>query len=156
VFDVDGTLTPHNLLVHQARTDAARAVGAYAAKGYRIVYLTTRVPQFQRALPGWLAKHGFPDGYLHVAQTPDERAHAADYKFGVLSEYTARGWHVAYAFGDSPTDFEAYRRAGLPRERIFALKRQGSDTCEPGEYGTCIDGWTDFLPSLDVTPAPGP
>ena len=145
VFDIDGTLTPHNLLVGQARVDAARAVGELADRGYGIVYLTTRVPQFQGGLPRWLHDQGFPDGYLHVAQDPAEREHAADYKARVLNEYLARGWHLAYAFGDSPTDFEAYRRAGLPQERIYALRRKGRETCEAGEYGTCLDGWSEYL-----------
>ena len=145
VFDVDGTLTPHNVLVRQARVDAAKAVEGFAARGYGIVYLTTRVPQFQAALPGWLETHGFPAGRLHVAQTSDERERAAEYKLRVLNEYLARGWHLAYAFGDSSTDFEAYWRAGLPKERIYALRRRGRETCEPGEYGTCLAGWTEYL-----------
>jgi phosphatidate phosphatase PAH1 len=155
VFDIDGTLTPHNLLVRQARADAAKAVGAFASKGYAIVYLTTRVPQFQGALPGWLKDRGFPAGHLHVAQNPEEREHAAEYKSRVLNEYISRGWRLAYAFGDSSTDFEAYQRAGLPKGRIFALKRKGSDACEPGEYGTCLEGWTEYLPTLDEDRGPG-
>ena len=47
VFDIDGTLTPAVAAVFQVRPDAAAAVRAYAAKGYRIIYLSTRT--------GWLS-----------------------------------------------------------------------------------------------------
>jgi len=147
-FDIDGTLTPHNLLVHEARDDAADVVKAFEARGYGIVYITTRVPAFQSSLPSWLAARGFPAGGLHVAQTTGERRNAADFKLRVLNSYVARGWRLAYAFGDSPTDFVAYQRAGLPKERIFALRRKGSSTCEEGTYQACLDGWSRYLQSL--------
>ena len=152
VFDIDGTLTPHNLLVHEARPDAAHVVQAFESRGYAIVYLTARAPAFQRSLPGWLQEHGFPPGNLHAAQSLDDRRHAEYFKSRVLDAYVAQGWHLAYAFGDSSTDFIAYQRAGLPRERVFALKRKGRDACDEGVYQACLGDWEDDLPSAVADP----
>jgi hypothetical protein len=109
------------------------------------VYITTRVPGFQFSVPSWLNENSFPAGHLHVAQSSQERENAADFKLRVLNSYIASGWRLSYAFGDSPTDFIAYERAGLPKERVFALKRKGRDTCEEGVYSACLDGWTEYL-----------
>ena len=73
VLDIDGTLTPHNLRVHEARPGAAETVRAFESRGYEIAYITARVPAFQASLPGWLAEHGFPAGNLHVAQSREDR-----------------------------------------------------------------------------------
>ena len=50
VFDIDGTLTPQNLSVFEPRPGAAQAASALSAKGYKVVYLTTRVPLFQSTM----------------------------------------------------------------------------------------------------------
>jgi hypothetical protein len=72
-----------------------------------------------------------------------------------LNAYIERGWRLSYAFGDSPTDFVAYQRAGLPRKRVFALKRKGRSTCEEGVYGACLDGWREYLEAVEVAPVAG-
>jgi hypothetical protein len=149
-LDIDATLTPHNLLVFQPRPDAANVLNAFASKGYALVYVTTRVPGLQSSIPSWLKENGFPAGNIHAAQTFQERSNAADFKLRVLSSYIARGWRLSYAFGDSPTDFIAYKRAGLPKERVFALKRKWRDTCEEGAYNACLDGWTEYLKTINV------
>lgn len=143
--DIDGTLTPRDLAFTEVREGAAEALRLYAGKGYRIVYLTARVPVAQAGLPAWLQRHGFPAGPLHVAQTADERAHIERFKAEVLQAYRQRGWRLADAYGDSSTDFAAYASAGFGRERVFALRRQGDEGCQPGAYSRCLDGWTDQL-----------
>ena len=157
VFDIDGTLTPHNLFVFEARPGAAEAVRAYAGKGYLVVYITTRSPLFQAGLPAWLIDHGFPPGLLHVAQNKYERDHAAAFKSAVLAQYTRAGWQLGYAYGDSPSDFEAYAAAGLARTRVFALKRRFYEDCvgDKDKYVACLDGWVGHLPAIqrDVAPA---
>lgn len=154
VFDIDGTLTPRNLDLFEARPGAAQAARALAGKGYAIVYLTTRTPLFQGMLPGWLREHGFAPGTLHVAQTADERADPARFKAGLLAAYVRQGWRLARAYGDSPTDFEAYAQAGVPKERVYALKRRGDDQCQPGAWQACLDGWEPHLAAIDALPAP--
>jgi phosphatidate phosphatase PAH1 len=145
VFDVDGTLTPSVLAVFETRPAAAEAVTAYSNKGYKIIYLSTRIPGFQTDLPAWLQRNGFPEGTIHFAQTDDERDHPADYKSGILASYVKKGWQLAYAYGDSSTDFRAYANAGIPREHVFALKRRGQETCMEGVYHQCPDGWEQNL-----------
>jgi len=108
VFDIDGTLTPQIGSVFEPRPDAARALNMFAAKGYRIVYLTARVPLFQADLPDWLKRNGFPDGDLHVAQNGEQRSQPNKFKARILNEYIQHGWFIAYAYGDSSTDFRAY------------------------------------------------
>jgi phosphatidate phosphatase PAH1 len=149
VLDVDGTLTPSVLAVTEARPVAARSVAAYSKKGYSVIYLSTRIPAFQSGLPGWLKQNGFPEGTIHVAQTKEEREHAADYKSGILERYVKQGWHLAYAYGDSTTDFQAYANAGIPKEHVFALKRRGQDQCMDGVYRQCLDGWEQILPFVE-------
>ena len=145
VLDIDGTLTPNNLSVFEARPDADTVLAAYAAKGYRIVYVTTRIPGFQSRLAHWLETHHFPAGPVHIAQSAEERKMPAAFKARILREYTRKGWRLAYAYGDSCTDFLAYAAAGIPQERIFALKRRGAGDCEGGGFAACLDGWKAHL-----------
>ncbi|MDP1864348.1 MAG: HAD family acid phosphatase [Thiobacillus sp.] len=145
VLDIDGTLTPHNLSVFEARPDADKVVAAYVRKGYKIVYVTTRVPAFQSGLEKWLKKYNFPSGPVHIAQNDQERKMPATFKAEILRTYTKANWHLSYAYGDSSTDFLAYMSAGIPQGRIFALKRQGSEDCEGGGFALCLDEWTAHI-----------
>ena len=145
VLDIDGTLTPHNLSVFEARPDAEKVIAAYVRKGYKIVYVTTRHPVFQSGLAQWLKKHNFPYEPVHIAQTADERKRPAAFKSAILRSYTENGWQLAYAYGDSSTDFLAYMSAGIPKERIFALKRQGSEDCEGDGFALCLEDWTAHI-----------
>ena len=149
VLDIDGTLTPLNISVYEPRPDAAKAVSTLSKKGYKIVYVTTRVPLFQSGLPDWLRQNGFPDGNLHVAQSGEERDHPDKFKARVLKAYLQRGWRLAYAYGDSSSDFTAYADAGIPKSRVFALKRRGSKDCQDGIFQTCLEGWTEHLPYIE-------
>lgn len=153
VFDIDGTLTPAVAAVFQVRPDAAAAVRAYAAKGYRIVYLSTRTGWLSAPLPGWLHRHGFPDGTVHVAQRAAERRDPATYKARMLEAYRERGWRIAYAYGDSSTDFAAYAAAGVPTAAVFALRRRGQTGCQPGPAAGCLPGWSDHLAFIAGVPA---
>lgn len=149
VLDIDGTLTPKDIDVFEPRPGAADALNALSEKGYKIVYLSTRIPLFQSGLPDWLRQGAFPSGSLHVAQTAEERDKADKFKAQVLAAYVKAGWRLAYAYGDSSTDFAAYAEAGIPIERVFALKRRGSKACQEGIYQTCLDGWTEHLTYIE-------
>ncbi len=162
VFDIDGTLTPAVMAVCEARPDAARAVHAYADKGYAIIYLSTRTGWLSAGVPDWLQRHGFPQGSVHIAQTAQERDHPDDYKAALLREFHARGWVVDYAYGDSSTDLTAYAAAGVPADHVFALRRRGQGACQAGASAACLDGWSGHLayiessvPRVDAPDAPG-
>lgn len=149
VVDVDGTLTPRDSAFLEARDGAAQVLAVYRRKGYTVVYLSARVPLLQPGLPHWLQQNGFPKGPLHVAQSASERARPDQFKAEVLRSYVVRGWRLAYAYGDSSTDFAAYAAAGLRAEQVFAIRRHGDADCQPGVYAQCLDGWVGHLFAIE-------
>jgi len=151
VFDIDGTLTPSVSAVFEVRKDAAEAVRAYAEKGYKVIYLSTRVSWLSADIPDWLRKKGFPEGSVHVAQTREERNQPEVYKAGVLGAYVAHGWSLKYAYGDSSTDLAAYAEVGVPKEHVFVLLRRGESGCQPGLAAACLGGWTEHLEFISAS-----
>lgn len=152
VFDIDGTLTPGVLTVFEAREDAAEAAQLFAKKGYKIFYLSTRVSWASANIPGWLASNRFPSGSVLVAQTNEERDLPDDYKTGMLEKITGEGWDISYAYGDSYTDFLAYARAGIPKDRVFALLRRYDTHCQRGDWAKCLKGWAEHLAYVSSVP----
>ena len=149
VFDIDGTLTPHNWFVFEVRPGAPAATRQFVEKGYTVVYVTTRIPGFQTGIPEWLRSNGFATGPIHVAQNADERDSPERFKAAILSGYAMLGWRLSYGYGDSTTDFQAYATVRIPKDHVFALRRRGSSECAPGVYEKCLDGWTDHLPYIE-------
>lgn len=149
ITDIDGTVTPKNIRICTARPAAAEALTALSNKGYQIVYLTARHPLFQTGLQGFLDKNGFPKGALHTAQTIKDNEKPDQFKSSILSQYISSGWRLEYAYGDSDTGFVAYAKANIPKERVFALKREGSESCDKGDYKECLDGWEEHLLYID-------
>jgi hypothetical protein len=154
VFDIDGTLTPRVHTIYTARMDAAEVANVLADKGYLIVYLSARVRSFSAGIPSWLKENGFPDGSIRVARTVQDRKHPGAFKTGVLEQFIHRGWTFELAYGDSSTDFEAYATVGIPKERVFALLREGDKACQPGEWNACLAGWTEHLDFIRQSVAP--
>jgi hypothetical protein len=149
VFDIDGTLTPTVFAVFEARPDAANAVHKFVRKGYEIFYLSTRISWLSAGIPDWLDKHDFPKGSVHVAQSDEDRSHPYDFKKRKLEEFRDLGWVVKFAYGDSSTDFAAYADVGIPKERVFALLRDGEAWCEWGDWKACLYGWTKHLDFIE-------
>lgn len=150
VFDIDGTLTPENIDVLEVRKDAVNVVKAYSDKGYRILYLTARSLHLQQPIPYWLNRYGFPKGDLQTAQTSQDRKDPATFKANMLENYKKVGWKIAFAYGDSTTDFQAYERAGIAKEHVFALLRENDKQCQPGVYSICLKGYTEHLPFVET------
>ena len=148
VFDIDGTLTPTPLKYWKARDDAANAVQLFSKEGYEIIYLSARITLLQRDIPGWLKENSFPDGRIYVTQTAEDRRDHAKFKARILRDIIAHGWVIGYAYGDSSTDFEAYAEVGIPRQHVFALRREGDADCQPGVWNACLSGWTEYLDSV--------
>lgn len=145
VFDIDGTLTPDVNAVAEVRVDAAAAVRIYFERGYRVIYLSTRVSFLQAGIPVWLKENGFPASSVHVAETEADHKDPAAFKLRIMREYSARGWSLVGGYGDSSTDFRAYAEAGIPNSRVFALLRRGQSACEPGVWQECLPGWSSHL-----------
>lgn len=152
VFDIDGTLTPEVADIFTARAKAAEVANSIAAKGYQIIYLTTRAAWFSPGIPAWLEENQFPKGMIHVAQTTDDRRNPAVYKTTMLNQYIRLGWKIEYAFGDSDTDFIAYHNIGLPQQRVFALRRASYAVCQSGAWAKCLNGWEDYLQDASNLP----
>lgn len=141
VFDIDGTLTPTVARIFSVRPDASAVVRIYAERGHRILYLTARAPALQGTLRAFLSRNGFPPGDLVTPRDRAEHGAPAAFKARTLADYRAHGWDIDVAYGDSSTDFEAYARAGIPPERVFALRRAGATQCQPGAWTACMAGW---------------
>lgn len=148
VFDIDGTLTPSPLQYRKARSDAAQAVHYFADQGHKIIYLSARIRPLQSSLPAWLKENGFPDGSIYVTQTAEDGWDHAQFKTRILRDIIAHGWKIEYAYGDSSTDFEAYAAVGVPKERVFALQREGDTQCQPGTWQACLNGWAEHIESM--------
>lgn len=145
VFDIDGTLTPKPSAMNTVRDDAANAVRLYADKGYKIIYLSARIKLFQSRIPDWLKKNHFPVGSIHVPQTKIDSSDHSAFKKNILNRYKEKGWKFVAAFGDSSTDFEAYADVGIKKDQVFALKRVGKTSCQPGIWTMCFSSWTEQI-----------
>jgi len=148
VFDIDGTLTPSILSVRTPRQGAAEAVKAFFDAGFDIVYISARVRLLQSGVSDWLDKHGFPDGQLHMTESREDRLDTGAFKKRVLKAYADHGWSFAAAFGDSTSDFNAYVYAGVPHDRIYALRRRGAAGCQAGVWQGCYGGWEDLRQTI--------
>lgn len=148
IFDIDGTLTKSVRAIHGTRAGAADAVRGYADAGYHIVYLSARSPWFQFPIPGWLERHGFPAGSIHVTEWREHRSDPEAFKRAILERYLAKGWTLFAAYGDSTTDFAAYASAGIPRNRVFALRRKDEANCEPGAWTACYSDWPEQMETI--------
>ena len=145
VFDIDGTLTPKVSAIRTARKGAATAVHTFADAGYLIIYLSARVRLLQGGIPDWLEENGFPRGRLHLTESRNERKDHAAFKASVLDAYRADGWRCVAAYGDSSSDFEAYASAGISPQRIYALKREGAESCQAGGWSGCYETWEEQM-----------
>lgn len=152
VFDVDGTLTPTVARIFSVRPDAAAVARLYAGRGHRIVYLTARAPVLQGTLRGFLSRYAFPPGDLLAPKDRAGQQEPADFKARALADYRTQGWGFEAAYGDSSSDFEAYARAGVPRERVFALRRVGAAVCQSGAWIACLPGWEPRRRVLSTAP----
>lgn len=149
VFDIDGTLTPSAYAIFTPRDGAAEAVGLFADKGYRIIYLSGRIRLFQYEIPNWLKNNHFPEGSVHVPQTAADSSDYRAFKKQILEKYIANGWKFSAAYGDSSTDFAAYSEVGIDKGRVFALRRAGEASCEPGAWAQCLGSWTEHMGTVE-------
>ncbi len=163
VFDIDGTLTTHDKEVTREYLadlvdqdyDPAMYAGAKAVvqvwdkAGYTIVYLTGRPDFLREPTEGWLMEQGFPRGVIHLTDTLDQFLPTSDgvatYKADYLRSLQAQGLIVAAAYGNAPTDIEAYGRVGIDARWTFIIGPHA------GALGTsAVESYPEHLKSLQM------
>ncbi len=153
VFDIDGTLTSDTASL-TPHPDAANAVKAYKAKGYAVVYVTARWKPLQEAMTkAWLSLNGFPSLPLYMSSSLLLSDSATvKYKTDTLKKLEVGTPEVAYAYGDSSTDFKAYANVAVPQAHVFGLKRASSSSCEAGAWSACLANYTGHLSYINSLP----
>ncbi len=159
ITDIDGTLTTsdwqaiNDILFGsdaQMYPDANTLMNAWAAKDYRLVYLTGRPQSENRYTRNWLAKHGFPVGPMHLT---DDLASLIPTAQGVQkfkSDYLASiqsGVSTVFkpGYGNATTDVGAYEAAGLAKTDIYIIgTNAGYDGTQP------VTDYTAHLPVVQT------
>lgn len=152
VFDIDGTLTNDDLTT-TPQPGAVNAVKAYVAKKYAVVYVTGRPAITELATRAWLSLNGFPSRPLYMAPIPYlTDSSLIKYKTDVLKKLELGTPEVRHAYGDSSTDFVAYANVGVPKAKVWALKRVSSSTCESGIWNACLPNYTGHISYINSLP----
>ncbi|HYX33052.1 MAG TPA: HAD family acid phosphatase [Oligoflexus sp.] len=134
VSDVDGTLTTSELAelgstitgaTPDANDGAAEALKGLVSKGYRPVYLTARPELSVQRTRDFVEERAFPDGRIETSLASLlglTGSKAAAYKSDALNRLVDKGFEIAYAFGNTDTDAQAYENAGIPTESRYFFK----------------------------------
>ncbi|RYZ89439.1 MAG: phosphatidylinositol transfer protein [Proteobacteria bacterium] len=155
VSDIDGTLTSSEMAaaVHllnlspSAHPGAAQALGALAKNGYKIFYLTARPEWLMPATRQWLSDKNFPAGTIHTTDSKvgAQGEAAKNYKINEISLFTDQtGIVPSYAFGNKPSDVEAFGKSGIPAFNSYYYKL-GSDA----QGGVIHSDYTKLIASFN-------
>jgi len=160
VTDVDGTLTSKETEeysailtggVSDANPDAGKALSLLAQKGYRPFYLTARPEFLVGRTREFVSVKGFPLGVVHTTFALGATGGAAaSFKKGELDELQGRGFKVAYAFGNTASDADAFFMANIEpsTHRIFF---QYTDAAHGGRR---IEAYTELLAEFSALAKP--
>ncbi|MBI5548481.1 MAG: hypothetical protein HY901_31755 [Deltaproteobacteria bacterium] len=160
VTDIDGTLTTSDWQAVQdvvglgeadMYPDANAVMLQWAAKGYRLLYLTGRPQVVSRYTREWVEARGFPPGPVQLNDDlgtfwPLE-SNVQEFKAGRLTEIAGKGvfWRVAY--GNATTDIGAYAETGIPKADTFIIGEHA------GEEGTvAVSSYAEHLPVAAAYP----
>jgi hypothetical protein len=124
VSDVDGTLTSSEFVefkklltgkLPDAQPDAAKALTELVARGFHPIYLTARPEWLTHRTREFLADRGFPPGIIHTTTTVTGAigGAAAEFKKKELVDLSSKGLNIRWAFGNRPSDDDAYRAASF-------------------------------------------
>ncbi|WP_437737170.1 LNS2 domain-containing protein [Sorangium sp. So ce1335] len=162
VSDVDGTLTGTETeefttlltgLLPEVHPHAAAAFHQLTSKGYRPMYLTARPEWLVQRTRDFLEAYGFPPGIVHttLGLTGALGQSAAEYKTAELQHlFESKEMELAWAFGNTETDAEAYDNAGLMplgRRVFFQFDDDAFGGRRIDDYGDLFDE-IEALPSL--------
>ncbi|MGC4079490.1 MAG: hypothetical protein QM702_21110 [Rubrivivax sp.] len=152
VSDVDGTLTSSETAEYPAlltgslpdpQPHAADVLSTLAGKGYHVVYVTARPEWLTLRTHEFLAKNGFPPGIVHTTTgtTGALGGAAASFKSEELTRLASHGLTIAWAFGNQPSDTDAYEAAKIePRDHRVFLRVDDS------HGGRRIEAYSEILP----------
>jgi hypothetical protein len=159
ISDVDGTLTSSENVeflkllegeLPDTHPGAPEALRALAAKGYRPMYLTARPEWLVQRTRDFLDKHGFPPGIVHTSTSlvgAGFGASAATFKSGELAMLAQKGLVPAFAFGNMPSDSDAYGGANVqPADHRIFYQISGAFT------GRRIESYTELVPGFEALP----
>jgi hypothetical protein len=155
VSDVDGTLTTGEHVEFEAlfqgtlppaNPGAPEILNAAAARGYRPMYLSARSERLVTRTREFVAARGFPPGVVvtTVTQTGLSGLEAAAFKGTELTRLQASGIELALAFGNRPSDGEAYARAQIPWRFLLRVDAPGA---------TRFEAYPDLQPAIAALPA---
>ncbi|MBI3072330.1 MAG: hypothetical protein HYY84_09450 [Deltaproteobacteria bacterium] len=169
IFDIDATLTTSDLQAVMslaadifggsfsptAYDGAAELTRNFAAKGYKVIYLTAR-KEFMRSLTEkWLKDGGFAAGVVFFMDgfslSPPSKPDQLAYKKAKMKEIaTTKGLAIDYAYGNAEHDVEAYQSVGIPNSRIFTI----GDIAGVRSSTPIRDNYCDHLNSARGFPTP--
>lgn len=131
VSDVDGTLTVKEFeeftalldgVLPAVHEDAPAALGKLARAGLLPIYVTARPEWLTARTRELLDTNGFPPGVVITTPTTvGALGEAANrYKSATFARLKTHGFVPAWAFGNQPSDTDAYEAAGVPIDhRVF-------------------------------------
>lgn len=134
--DIDGTLTSSELaaashiinISPSAHPGAAEALGALAARGYKIFYLTARPEWLMPATRQWLKEKNFPKGAIHTTDSKigaQGEAAIAFKKAQIALLKAQTGITPSYAFGNKQSDVDAFGESGIPAANSYYFDLKG-------------------------------
>ena len=157
VSDVDGTLTTNELIefpamlasaTPPANRGAPEVLGALAARGYRVMYLTARPEYLGTRTHEFLAERGFPPGIVHTTLSKGgaNGSAAAAFKTAELQAVGERGLVPTWGFGNRDSDAQTYDAIGAETCVLFQWD-------DPGKGCRRIESYEDLLPEIEETGA---
>ncbi len=161
VTDIDGTLTTANAefqtqvtqpsYVPKEHPSASDMIKKWAQKGYRIVYLTARPDNFRDASRVWLRDKGINIGPIITAKSFVTGPAAVSYKSAALAKVVGDyGWQVVAAYGNEPSDVQAYANANVPKSQTFTVENangiEGTVGIPGDDYAPHIANYVDKQP----------
>jgi hypothetical protein len=164
ISDIDGTLTTSdNEFIFQLgdvtydpeeEQGASEMMNAWFDKGYQTIYLTARPNDGRLLTRQWLIDHDFPKGPLETADSFVFGSSAAAYKGAFSTLITDDlGWEFTAGYGNSESDIDGYREAGVALELMFTIGEAagylGTTVITNDNYTPHISSYVDIQPDVE-------
>lgn len=134
---------------------ASRTLRAWSAKGYAVVYLTSRAHARRAETRAWLEARAFPTGPVITASGPLQgdatRAFKRDWVSRMIDDF---GWEVVAAYGSGDSDAGAYEDAGIPEDTTFIVSPDTGATAGSIEGRGFSSHLAEFVATYPDAPSP--